>query len=288
MTNQQRRGRVEGKVAFITGAGRGQGRSHAIRLAEEGADVIAVDLSDTASKDISRFSPYPMATEADLEETARLVTATGRDILTRHVDVRDQESLDAAVAAGKERFGHIDIVSANAGIGGTYATACELTRANWQAVIDVDLTGVWQTAKAAAPVMIEQGNGGSIIITTSTMGLKGLPNMVAYIAAKHGAVGVMRALTHELGPFSIRVNAIAPCSVDTDMIFNDAIYQLFRPDLTAPTKEDTIDAFQAMNIMPVPWNEARDISEAVLWLASDEARHVTGIVLPVDAGQLAK
>jgi (+)-trans-carveol dehydrogenase len=282
-----RQGRVSGKVAFITGAARGQGRSHAVRLAEEGADVIAVDLPDAASKDISRFSPYPMATEADLEETARLVAAAGGRVLACHADVRDQDSLDAAAAAGLDRFGHIDIASANAGIGGFYGSAWEYTRENWQAVIDVDLTGTWQTAKAVAPAMISQG-GGSIVITSSTMGMKGLPNMVAYIAAKHGAVGVMRALAHELAPFSVRVNAVAPTAVGTDMIFNEAIYGLFRPDLAEPSKEDTVEAFQAMNMLPVPWNEARDVSEAVLWLASDGARHVTGIVLPIDAGQLAK
>jgi (+)-trans-carveol dehydrogenase len=280
-------GRVAGKVAFITGAGRGQGRSHAVRLAEEGADVIAVDLSEEASKDISRFSPYPMAAEADLEETARMVAAAGGKVMTRHADVRDQDGLDAAVAAGLGEFGHIDIVSANAGIGGFYRSAWEFSRDDWQAVIDVDLTGIWQTAKAVAPTMIGQG-GGSIVITSSTMGMKGLPNMIPYVAAKHGAIGVMRALAHELAPFSIRVNAVAPTSVGTDMIFNDAIYRLFRPDLAEPAKEDTVEAFKSLNMLPVPWNQARDVSEAVLWLASDQARHVTGIVLPIDAGQLAK
>ena len=153
-------GRVAGKVAFITGAGRGQGRSHAVRLAEEGADVIAVDLSEEASKDISRFSPYPMATEADLKETARLVAAAGGKVVTCHADVRDQDGLDAAVAAGLGEFGHIDIVSANAGIGGFYRSAWEFSRDDWQAVIDVDLTGIWQTAKAVAPAMIRQGAAG--------------------------------------------------------------------------------------------------------------------------------
>jgi (+)-trans-carveol dehydrogenase len=287
MTATAASGRVEGKVALITGAGRGQGRSHAVRLAEEGANIIALDLSDIASKELSPFSPYPMASEADLKETVQLVESTGRAVLAVHADVRDQGSLDAAVAAGLDRFGQIDIVSANAGIGGFYGTAWELTKENWQAIIDVDLTGVWQTVKAVAPTMISQGRG-SIVITSSTMGMKGLANMVGYVAAKHGAIGVMRALAHELAPMSIRVNAVAPCSVGTDMIFNDAIYRLFRPDLANPTSADTVDAFQQLNLMPVPWNEAGDVSEAVLWLASDQSRHVTGIVLPVDAGQLAK
>jgi (+)-trans-carveol dehydrogenase len=229
-----------------------------------------------------------MATEADLEQTARLVAAADGRVVTCHADVRDQDALDAAVAAGLSEFGRIDIVSANAGIGGFYRSAWEFSRDEWQAVIDVDLTGIWQTAKAVAPAMISQGGGGSIVITSSTMGMKGLPNMVPYVAAKHGAIGVMRALAHELAPFSIRVNAVAPTSVGTDMIFNDAIYRLFRPDLAEPGQEDTVEAFKSLNMLPVPWNEARDVSEAVLWLTSDQARHVTGIVLPIDAGQLAK
>jgi (+)-trans-carveol dehydrogenase len=216
------------------------------------------------------------------------VTAAGGKAVTCHADVRDQDSLDAAVAAGLREFGHIDIVSANAGIGGFYRSAWEFSREEWQAVIDVDLTGIRQTAKAVTPVMISQGGGGSIVITGSTMGMKGLPNMIGYVAAKHGAIGVMRALAHELAPFLIRVNAVAPTSAGTDMIFNDAIYRLFRPDLAEPGKEDTVEAFQSLNLLPVPWNEAGDLPEAVLWLASDQARHVTGIVLPIDAGQLAK
>ena len=214
--------------------------------------------------------------------------AAGGKVATRHADVRDQDTLDAAVAAGLREFGRIDIVSANAGIGGFYRRAWEFSREEWQAVIDVDPTGIWQTAKAVAPAMISQRGGGSMVITSSTMGMKGLPNMIGYVAAKHGAIGVMRALAHELAPFSIRVNAVAPTSVGTDMIFNDAIYRLFRPDLAEPGREDTVEAFQSLNMLPVPWNEARDVSEAVLWLASDQARHVTGIVLPIDAGQLAK
>jgi (+)-trans-carveol dehydrogenase len=280
-------GRVTGKVALITGAGRGQGRSHAIRLAEEGARVIAVDLPDAASKAVSGFSPYPMATEADLAETVRMVAAAGGDAISVHADVRDEHQLAAAVAAGLERFGRIDIVSANAGITGQTGKAWELSRENWQAVIDIDLTGTWQTVKATAPVMIEQRSG-SIVITASTMGLKGTANLAGYVAAKHGVVGLVRALAHELAPFSVRVNAVAPTSVATDMIFNDAVYRLFRPDLPDPGKEDTVQAFTQHNMLPVPWAEARDISEAVLWLASDEARYVHGIVLPVDAGQLAK
>jgi (+)-trans-carveol dehydrogenase len=280
-------GRVQDKVALITGAARGQGRSHAIRLAEEGARVIAVDLPEAACKDVSRYSPYPMATEADLAATVGLVEAAGGEALAVPADVRDEDELTAAVAAGLARFGRLDIVSANAGITGFTGKAWELSRENWQAVIDIDLTGTWQTAKAVAPIMIDQ-RCGSIVITASTMGLKGTANLAGYVAAKHGVIGLMRALAHELAAFSVRVNAVAPTSVATDMVFNDAVYQLFRPDLAHPGKEDTVSAFTQHNMLPVPWADARDISEAVLWLASDEARYVHGIVLPVDAGQLAK
>ena len=280
-------GRVQDKVALVTGAGRGQGRSHVIRLAEEGARVIAVDLPEAASKDVSRYSPYPMATEADLAETVRIVAAAGGEAVGLYADVRDESDLAAAVAAGVARFGRLDIVSANAGITGFTGKAWELSRDNWQAVIDTDLTGTWQTVKAVAPVMIDQ-RCGSIVMTASTMGLKGTANLAAYVAAKHGVIGLMRALAHELAPFSVRVNAVAPTSVATDMIFNDAVYRLFRPDLSAPGMTDTVQAFTEHNLLPVPWAQASDISEAVLWLASDAARYVHGVVLPVDAGQLAK
>lgn len=280
-------GRVQDKVALVTGAARGQGRSHAVLLAAEGARVIAVDLSDAASAEVGRRSPYAMASEADLAETSAMVTAAGGEVIAIPADVREQSELDAAVAAGLDRFGRLDIVVANAGITGFTGKAWELNRENWQAVIDIDLTGTWQTVKAAAPAMIEQRSG-SIVIIASTMGLKGTANLAAYVAAKHGVVGLMRALAHELAPFSVRVNAVAPTSVATDMIFNQAVYRLFRPDLAEPVREDTITGLTQHNLLPVPWAEARDISEAVLWLASGEARYVHGVVLPVDAGQLAK
>lgn len=280
-------GRVQDKVALVTGAARGQGRSHAVRLAEEGARVIVVDLPEAAGRDVSRYSPYPMATEADLGRTVELVEAAGGEALPVHADVRDENELAAAVATGLDRFGRLDIVSANAGITGFTGKAWELSRENWQAVIDIDLTGTWQTVKAAVPAMVGQ-RAGSIVITASTMGVKGAANLVGYVAAKHGVIGLVRALAHELAPFSVRVNAVAPTSVATDMIFNDAVYRLFRPDLPSPGMQDTVEAFTQHNLLPVPWTEARDVSEAVLWLASDEARFVHGIVLPVDAGQLAR
>jgi (+)-trans-carveol dehydrogenase len=271
-------GRVDGKVAFITGAGHGQGRSHAVRLAEEGADIIAVDLCapiDTV--------PYPMATSGELDETAELVRALGRRIVATKVDVRDYTSLAAALDSGVAELGRLDIVSASAGIA-SYAPVEEIEEQTWQDVLDVNLTGVWHTAKAAIPHLLAAGGGGSMILTSSISGLKAWPNQAHYVASKHGVVGLMRSLAKELAPKNIRVNAIHPTSVNTDMLLNDFTYKLFRPELDAPTLEDAKELFYGINALPVPWVEAVDISNALLFLASDEARYITGVSLPVDAG----
>ena len=275
-------GRVEGKVALITGAGRGQGRSHALRLAEEGADIIGVDICT----DIET-SAIPLATEDDLAETAKLVEDLDRRIVTRKADVRDLAALEAVVEEGLSELGHIDIVSANAGIAG-FGAVHELTEQQWEQMLAVNVTGVWKTCRAAIPHMIEAGNGGSIVLTSSTAGLMGLANTAHYTAAKHGVVGLMRTMANELAPHMIRVNSVHPTTVATDMILNDATYELFRPDLEHPTLDDAREAFTTLNMLPVPWVEARDISNAVLWLASDEARYVTGVTLPVDAGSTQK
>jgi (+)-trans-carveol dehydrogenase len=275
-------GRVEGRVAFVTGAARGQGRSHAVRLAEEGADIVAVDLCgqiDTV--------PYPMATLEDLAVTAALVEKSGREVVTAQADVRDLGALQAAVDEGLARFGHLDIVVANAGIT-TYAPVTALDDRVWRDTIDVNLTGVWHTCRAAVPPLIERGRGGSLVLTSSTAGLKGIPNLAHYAAAKHGVVGLGRALAVELAPHRIRVNTVSPTTVATDLLLNDATFRLFRPDLPHPTVGDALDAFTGLNALPVPWVQPRDISDAVLWLASDEARYVTGITLPVDAGALSR
>jgi (+)-trans-carveol dehydrogenase len=274
-------GRVEGKVAFVTGAARGQGRSHAIRLAEEGADVIAVDICrqmDTV--------PYPMATPDDLAETVKEVEALDRRIVATQADVRDAGALRAAVDQGVAELGRLDIVCANAGI--FSFTTGELTEEMWREMIDVNLTGVWHTAKAAVPHLVEGGRGGSIIMTSSTAGLQGFPNFAHYVAAKHGVVGLMRTLALELAPHMIRVNSVHPTSVDTDMIHNRATYDLFAPDLDDPTREQVGERFRELNALPITWVDARDISNAVLFLASDEARYVTGVTLPVDAGSTQK
>jgi SDR family mycofactocin-dependent oxidoreductase len=276
-------GRVAGKVAFITGAARGQGRSHAIRLAQEGADIIAVDILE----DVPGI-PYAGATEADLAETVKQVEALDRRIVASQADVRDFPVLKAAVDDGVAQLGRLDIVSANAGIGTSPHHAWEIDADTWQTMIDINLTGVFNTAKAAIPHLIAGGNGGSIILTSSAAGLQAYENIAHYVSAKHGVVGLMRTLALELAPYFIRVNSIHPTQVDTPMIQNEATYKLFRPDLEHPTQEDFAPASQTLNALPIPWVEPVDISNAVLFLASDEGRYITGVTLPVDAGSVIK
>jgi SDR family mycofactocin-dependent oxidoreductase len=276
-------GRVEGKVAFITGAARGQGRSHAIRLAQEGADIIAVDLAGQIDS-----VPYAMATPDDLAETVKEVEALDRRIVATQADVRDFGALKAALDAGVAELGRLDIVSANAGIF-SFGTLEELDEQHWQDMIDVNLTGVWHAAKAAIPHLRAAG-GGSIVLTSSTAGLQALLNTGHYNSAKHGVVGLMRTLALELAADKIRVNSVHPTVVNTDMIHNSATYELFASDLPVAerTKEALAPRFQSLNVLEIPWVEPVDISNAVLWLASDEARYVTGVTLPVDAGLLLK
>ena len=270
-------GRVDGKVALITGAARGQGRSHAIRLAQEGAEIIAVDSCTDA-----KTTPYAQATREDLDETARLVEELDRRVLTRVADVRDLGALQSAVADGVSEFGHLDIVSANAGIA-SFAPAWELSEETWQEMIDVNLTGVWKTCKAAIPPMLEQGTGGSIVLTSSTAGLVAYGNLAHYTAAKHGVTGLMRVLAVELAQHHIRVNSVHPTVVNTDMVQNQAIYDLFT-GVEGATREQATEAYKNVNALPIPWLEPVDISNAVLWLASDEARYVTATTQVVDAG----
>jgi (+)-trans-carveol dehydrogenase len=275
-------GRVEGKVAFVTGAARGQGRSHAITLAREGADIIAVDICAQVGS-----VPYPMATPEDLAQTVKEVEALDRRIVATDVDVRDYDALKQALDDGVAQLGRLDIVSANAGIV-SYGRVEELAEQTWRDVIDTDLTGEWHAAKAAIPHLRAGGRGGSIILTSSDAGLKALQNLAHYVAAKHGVIGLMRTLALELAPDFIRVNALAPTSVNTLMIMNEPTYRVFRPDLENPTAEDMAGPATALNVLPIPWVEPVDISNAVLWLASDESRYVTGITLPVDAGAAIK
>jgi len=277
-------GRVEGKVAFITGAARGQGRSHAVRLAEEGADIIAVDICGP----VSASSRIPPSTPEDLAETVDLVKNLGRRVYAAEVDVRDFDALKAAVDAGVEQLGRLDIIVANAGIGNGGATLDKTTETDWTEMIDVNLGGVWKTVKAGVPHLVSGGRGGSIILTSSVGGLKAYPHTGNYIAAKHGVVGLMRTFAVELGPHNIRVNSVHPTNVNTPMFMNEATKLLFRPDLADPTVDDLKAAAQFMHVLPVGWVDPVDISNAVLFLASDEARFVTGVTLPVDAGSMLK
>lgn len=279
-------GRVEGKVAFITGAARGQGRSHAVRLAEEGADIIAIDICGPIRPGTE--TAIPASTPEDLAETADLVKNLGRRIVTAEVDVRDYPAVKAAVDSGVEQLGRLDIVVANAGIGNGGDVLHETTQLDWDEMIDTNLSGVWKSVKAAVPHIISGGQGGSIILTSSVGGLKAYPHCGNYVAAKHGVVGLMRAFGVELGQHMIRVNSVHPTHVATDMLHNDGTFKMFRPDLENPGPDDMAPICQLFHTLPIPWVEARDISNAVLFFASDEARYVTGVTLPVDAGSCLK
>src|SRR3712207_6255983 len=217
-------GKLDGKVAFITGAARGQGRSHALRLAQEGADIIAIDLLDQVGT-----VGYPLATQEDMDETVRLVEALDRRIIASKADVRDSAALKAAVDDGVAQLGRLDIVLANAGIA-SFAPVEELTDEMWDDMIDINLSGVFKTVRAAVPHLRAHGEGGAIVLTSSTAGIKGLGNLAHYVAAKHGVVGLMKTLANELAPDMIRVNSVHPTAVDTDMIHNDQTYGLFMPD----------------------------------------------------------
>jgi SDR family mycofactocin-dependent oxidoreductase len=276
-------GRLEGKVAFITGAARGQGRSHAIRLAKEGADIIAIDLCRQVAS-----APYEMSTPDDLSETAKQVEALDRRIVIAQADVSDFGGLKAALDEGVAELGRLDIVSANAGIWSA-GRAHELPEQTWQDMIDINLTGVWHTAKAAIPHLIAGGRGGSIILTSSTAGIGVVrENIAHYASAKHGVVGLMRTLALEVALFSIRVNSLHPTTVDTDMFQNEYVYRLFRPDVDHPSVDDTIDVLLSHNALRVTWVDPIDVSNALLFLASDEARYITGVALPIDAGSAVK
>ena len=276
-------GRVEGKVAFITGAARGQGRSHAVRLAQEGADIIAVDVCQQI-----RGVPFPMSTPDDLKKTVRLVEEQDRRIVAAQADVRDYAALKAAEDDGVAQLGRLDIVVANAGIGNGGKPLAETDEQTWQDMIDVNLTGVWLTTKAAIPHMIAGGRGGSIVLTSSVGGLKAHPNVGNYVAAKHGVVGIMRTLALELAQHRIRVNSVHPTQVNTPMVMNESTFRMFRPDLENPTRDDFAPISQMINVLPVPWVEPEDISNAVLFLSSEEGRYITGVPLPIDAGALIK
>ena len=276
-------GRVEGKVAFITGAARGQGRAHAVRLAQEGADIIAIDIC----KQVESVQ-IPLSTPEDLAETADLVKGHNRRIYTAEVDVRDYDALKAAVDTGVEQLGRLDIIVANAGIGNGGATLDKTSEPDWTDMIDINLGGVWKTVKAGVPHILAGGRGGSIILTSSVGGLKAYPHTGHYVAAKHGVVGLMRTFAVELGAQNIRVNSVHPTNVNTPLFMNEGTMKLFRPDLENPGPDDMKVVGQLMHTLPIGWVEPEDIANAVLFLASDEARFITGVTLPVDGGSCLK
>lgn len=271
-------GRLAGKTALITGAARGIGRAQAIRFAQEGAAIIGVDVCGPIES-----VHVPSSTPGDLEDTARLVEQTGGRIATDIVDVRDLDALQAAADRGADRFGGIDIVCATAGIT-SRGSALEMTESTWRTMLDVNLTGVWHTCTAAIPHLINRG-AGSIVLVNSIAGLRGLMGVAHYTAAKDGMVGLMRSLAIDLASHAVRVNSVHPTNVDTPLIQNDSVRSAFRPDLNRPpTKDEFAEAASRMNMLAVPWVDPLDVANASLFLASDEARYITSVSLPVDAG----
>ncbi|WP_030661809.1 mycofactocin-coupled SDR family oxidoreductase [Streptomyces cellulosae] len=281
--------RLENQVAFVTGVARGQGRRIAVRLAEEGADIIGVDLGSGGGFDIDT-PHYALSTDADLARTAELIEETGRKAVLRHADVRDFDSLASAVQEGVETFGRLDVVVANAGIL-SVSPVLDLEERAWQQNLDVNLTGAWHTVKAAVPHLRAGGRGGSIVFITSAAAMLSVPGIGHYATAKAGVNALAKSLAAELGPEWIRVNAVSPGNVDTPMIDNEFTRRLFLSHLEHPGKSDAQEPdspYVRLHALPVPWVEAKDISNAVVFLASDDARFVTGTVLPVDAGYLVK
>jgi SDR family mycofactocin-dependent oxidoreductase len=277
-------GLVDGKVALVTGAGRGQGRSHALRLAAEGADVIAVDI---AANDVETIS-YPLASEDELDATVNEIEGMGRRAVKAVADVRSLSELQQAADTGLSELGKIDIVCANAGIG-SWAVAWEMTEQQWKDMIDINLTGVFNTVRATLPSMVERGEGGSVVLTSSTAGLRAYANTAHYTAAKHGVIGLMKVLAQEAGPHRIRVNSVCPTTVRTPLVINDSTFELFAPHLENPTEDDVREPFEGLNILPgVAWIEPSDVSDAVVFLCSDAAKFITGVALPIDAGNIVK
>ena len=275
-------GSLEGKVAFVTGAARGQGRSHAVRMAQEGADIVAFDLCAPVAG-----VTYPPSTPEDLAETARLVEATGRRILARVGDVRDFASVESVVNDGIEAFGRLDVVIANAGVA-TSDSLLTCTPAVWREVVDIDLTGAFHTLAAGVRPMVAQGDGGAVVLISSMLGLRSTGGVPAYTAAKHGLVGLMRSAAHDLAPHRIRVNSVHPGNVRTPMVENEAMFRLFRPDLPEPTLQDAAPGLASLNLLPDPWLEVSDVTGAVMWLVTETGRAVTGVALPVDLGATIK
>lgn len=270
------------KVAFITGVARGQGRSHALALAQRGVRIIGNDVCAPVES-----APYSMATLDDLGETERLIKEAGGECVLRPGDVRDLQGMTGLVDEGVDLFGRLDIILANAGVC-TYGELSTMAEDQWQEMLDIDLTGVWKTARAAVGHMISAGNGGSIVFTSSTAGLRNLNSIGHYVAAKHGVTGLAKAFANELAPHNIRVNSIHPSNCRTEMMLNTGVAKMFRPDLESPTWRDAVDSYGTIHLLGTPWVEPEDVSNAIVFLVSDEARFITGSAIPVDAGMLAK
>ncbi|MBB5167545.1 mycofactocin-coupled SDR family oxidoreductase [Mycobacterium sp. AZCC_0083] len=272
-----------GRTALVTGAARGEGRSHAVRLPAEGADVAVLDICrhlDSAT--------YPGPSETDLGDTVAAIEQEDRAAFARTVDVRDEQSVQCYVDDAVAALGSVDIVSVNAGIFGPGSPTWDVEINQWREVIDINLTGAFTTARAVLPQMIRAGNGGAIVFTSSAVAIRAVENCADYVASKAGVIGLMKAMALELGRHEIRVDALCPTLVDTHMILNEPLYRLFRPDLERPGLADVEPLFRANNVLDTPWVEPRDVSEAVVWLASEAARYVTGVALPVDAGMSLK
>jgi SDR family mycofactocin-dependent oxidoreductase len=270
----------EGRTALVTGAALGQGRSHAVKFAQGGANVVICDIAANLP-DV----PYDLGTEEELEETKQLVEAAGQQCIAVKADVRDGDAMRDLVRQGVERFGSIDIAAINHGVLGTPMPAHEFTDAQWDVVLSVNLTGAWQAAKAVIPQMMEKGRG-SLVFTSSVNGVRGASSIGHYAASKHGLIGLMRTLAIELGSHGIRSNAVCPTTVPTNMV--SLSFEWFSPPGTVnPGLADVAPTMKQFQLLDTPWVEPEDISAAVLWLASDEARYVTGVVLPVDGGNLS-
>lgn len=274
-------GKLDGQVAFITGGARGQGRSHALALAGEGADVAICDIAAQLET-----VPYPLASEDDLAETVRQVEALGRRCVAVKADVRSTEQVEGAVEEALAELGRIDILLANAGVCG-FGPFWEISDQMWDEMVDTDLTGVFKSMRAVVPHMIDRGYG-RIVATSSMGGRMGNPNLAHYVAAKWGVIGLVKTLALEVADKGITVNAVCPATVDTEMVHNDALYGLFAPDIESPTKEQVEPRYTAMNPIPVPWTPPEEISAAVMYLVSAEARLVTGTTLDVCMGASAR
>ncbi|WP_300007079.1 mycofactocin-coupled SDR family oxidoreductase [Pseudonocardia sp.] len=270
-------GRFDDKVVFVTGGAKGQGRSHALAFAKEGADIVVCDIA----RQIGSI-PHTMGTRADLDETARMVEKLDQRCLAVTADVRSTEEINAAVDQAVTELGRVDVLLANAGVLSLTPVA-EMTDEQLSDVVDTDLMGVFKAMRAVIPHMVAQGSG-RIIATSSMAGRTGLPTVAHYCAAKWGVIGLVKSVAREVAASGVTVNCVCPTNVDTDMIHNEPFYALFAPGVERPSREDVIPGFTSLNAVPVPWIEAIDISNAMMFLASAEARYITGEALHVSAG----